>query len=666
MARKTWQDILTDSILHDAWHKVRRNNGASGGDNITIASFQIGAGQRINALRNALVNGRYRPGPLRSIAIPKKNGGTRVLNIPCVGDRVLQTAVNAILTPILDKEFSPLSFGYRPGRGVGNAISAISRFRKQGFRYTLEGDIARCFDEIPHSLLINKLSTHCDELKIIDLIELWLESYNPNGIGIPQGSPISPLLCNLHLDAIDETMEAQGIKFVRFADDFVALTKSRETAESGLVALTKVLREHGLEINPEKTAIREYDQTLGFLGHVFTRSMVWKSEFYDDSEPLLNEDAIDATPTEEEIAKYEAEINGETEIGELRLSAKQPLYVLEKGALLYARNFTFYVRSEEFDKEVPRFQIHGSRISRIEIGPGAKADWSALELCVAMNIEMALANGWGQALGIFAPLGNRRAKRMKAQVKFLADDSKRLSLAAKIAENRIANMATRLMKMNLKPKIEAIKGQVAIMRRISRRVRHEESLENIMGREGQASAIYWQNFKLFFDKDWKFDGRRRDPPPDPINAVIGYLAALLERDVKVALDRTGLLTNFGILHADHDYATPLVFDLMEAFRANLIEALAARMIGIRAISPRMFIVENFTDENGKRFKICKIEREAKKKIINSYEDWVKRTIEDPINGMKITWRDLIEKEAQNLAKFFDGESDDFTPFRADW
>ena len=206
-------------MLSRAWDRVRANAGASGGDNVTIERFAAAADHRIRRLAYDLRSGRYVPGPFRRVYIPKDSGGFRQLDIPCVADRIVQAAAALVLDPILDAEMEPSSFAYRRGKSVAQAVARIAALRRAGFTHVVDGDIRSCFENIPHEPLILRLERSVNDPVLVDLIWLWIEAFSPAGKGIPQGSPISPLLANLYLDEIDEAIEGKGVRVVRFADD---------------------------------------------------------------------------------------------------------------------------------------------------------------------------------------------------------------------------------------------------------------------------------------------------------------------------------------------------------------------------------------------------------------------------------------------------------------
>ena len=243
-------------MLEAGWARVRANAGCAGSDGVTIERFAERAGQRLLGLMTRLRDGSYRPRPLRVFDIPKADGDRRRLAVPAVVDRVAQTAVAMTLMPIVEPELDAASFAYRPGRSVQQAVRVIDQHRKAGFTQVVEGDIERYFDRVPQGLLLGKLETllagRPGAAALVDLIGLWLEAAGVDletpGVGIPQGSPLSPLLSNLYLDAVDEAFAAERreLRFVRYGDDFVILTKKPEAAAAALERMRRLLAEHGL------------------------------------------------------------------------------------------------------------------------------------------------------------------------------------------------------------------------------------------------------------------------------------------------------------------------------------------------------------------------------------------------------------------------------------
>lgn len=259
-------DIAQQENLKDAWMRVRANKGGPGGDGMTVERFGRDLERRLSLLSSALLKGRYRPSRLRHAPIPKPDGGRRHLSIPSVADRIVQTATLQVLTPHLDARMTETSWAYRPKRGVREALREVDVLFREGYTWTVDADIAKYFDRVPHDRLIDELTIWLDDERIIHLFGLWLRGFSRTGRGIAQGSPISPLLANLYLHPVDRLIAAAGYPLVRYADDLVVLAKSETEALEARNVLGKLLKARGLSLNGLKTSIRPPNETFRFLG----------------------------------------------------------------------------------------------------------------------------------------------------------------------------------------------------------------------------------------------------------------------------------------------------------------------------------------------------------------------------------------------------------------
>jgi RNA-directed DNA polymerase len=215
-------------LIWDAWLKVKGNGGAAGADGVTIEQFELRLKDNLFKLWNRMSSGSYFPGPVRAVEIPKK-GGTRILGIPNVIDRVAQTAAVLLLEPDVEKVFHNDSYGYRPGRSPGDAVRMC---RKRCFKkdWVVDLDVKAFFDSVPWDLMLKAVARHTDQKWVMLYVERWLKApmLMPDGIlaprtkGTPQGGPISPLIANIFLHyGFDMWMvrEHPTVRFERFADD---------------------------------------------------------------------------------------------------------------------------------------------------------------------------------------------------------------------------------------------------------------------------------------------------------------------------------------------------------------------------------------------------------------------------------------------------------------
>lgn len=631
------------STLWTAWERIRANQGAAGGDGVTIRRFEGDAQNRISRLSHSLRSGRYRPGPVRRAFIPKRSGGVRPLDIPCVVDRVAQGGVALVLMRVLDREMEDSSFAYRPGRSVAEAVARVAALRRDGFCFVVDGDITRYFENVPHERLIRRLEQSIDDLRLVDLVGLWLEQHSHTERGLPQGSPISPVLANLFLDDVDEAIEGRGVRLVRFADDFVLLCKTEALAKGANAKIAALLGEHGLELNPDKTRIVPFDQGFRFLGHVFVRSMVWREVLREE---IPSEDAVEAA--ERAIAALDRQDgNDEAHDDEAvasaprgRWSTKQRvLYVLEPRRILTASNDCFVVR----DDEIELLRLPHRRVDRIEVGAAAGIDHEALDLAAASDTEIVRVNGHGETLGTWRGVEDVRADRHLAQAATILDPARRVALASAIVKGRIASQRAYLRRLDRTRHDSELDVAAVRLGRILRRCEAPGlGVDELMGFEGEAGALYWPALARAVGPEWTFSGKRlRRTRDDPVNILLDVASSLLSRDIGIAAGRCGLHLGFAALHATTGDRPSLIFDLMEEFRAPIAEALVLALIGRKAVTPDMFAREK---------NAWRMTRDAWGPVIRGYEGWVARPIKEPRSGDRMLWRALFEVQAMAYAR----------------
>lgn len=264
--------------LWSAWRKVRANKGSHGLDRVTIRAFEKDVETHLRELQRKLMEDRFEPHPVRRVYIPKASNPKqkRPLGIPVVIDRVCQQAIFQVLSPIFDPLFSDRSFGFRPGRKAHHAIATAIRDAREGFVCVVDADIASFFDRIDHEVVISRVCSHIADGRVIRLLIAFLKAgISDCGVisvpteGTPQGGVISPLLANIVLDSFDKEIEAKGWRHVRYADDFVILTKSHEEATLAMAYAKEVLGNLKLSLHDTKTRITDFQEGFEFLGFHF-------------------------------------------------------------------------------------------------------------------------------------------------------------------------------------------------------------------------------------------------------------------------------------------------------------------------------------------------------------------------------------------------------------
>ena len=268
--------ILSPKNLNDAYKCVVRNKGCGGVDKMPCEQLLPWLRANKDTLIQSLMDGSYRPNPVRRVEIPKDNGKKRLLGIPTVVDRMVQQAINQVLTSIYEKQWSRNSYGFRPRRDCHGALRKAQSIITDGYKYVVDLDLERFFDTVSHSKLIEVLSRTIKDGRIVSLIHKYLRSgVMVNGMfvcseeGTPQGGPLSPLLSNVMLNELDKELERRGLPFVRYADDSMIFCRSKRAAERVRESITKFIEQKlHLKVNKEKTVV-SYVRGVKYLGYSF-------------------------------------------------------------------------------------------------------------------------------------------------------------------------------------------------------------------------------------------------------------------------------------------------------------------------------------------------------------------------------------------------------------
>jgi RNA-directed DNA polymerase len=247
---------LARQNLQTAWKRVKANKGAAGVDGLNIEQTAHALQTGWPDIRQALLQGIYRPSPVRKVLIPKPDGSQRELGIPTVTDRLIQQALLQVLQPLIDPTFSDHSHGFRPGRRAHDAVKAARAYVQSGKRVVVDVDLAKFFDRVNHDILIDRLKRRIDDAGVIRLIRAYLNAGIMDGgvvvdrhLGTPQGEPLSPLLANVLLDEVDKALQARSYSFARYADDCNVYEGSKKAGERVMTYLRKLYTGFKLQIN---------------------------------------------------------------------------------------------------------------------------------------------------------------------------------------------------------------------------------------------------------------------------------------------------------------------------------------------------------------------------------------------------------------------------------
>jgi RNA-directed DNA polymerase len=269
--------VVERSNMRLAYQRVVENKGAAGVDNLAVSELKDWLVVHWPSVKQALLEGRYKPQAVRRVDIPKPSGGMRTLGVPTVVDRLIQQALHQVLQPLFEPSFSDGSFGFRPGRNAHQAAQRAQAFIRAGKRWVVDIDLEKFFDRVNHDVLMGRVRRVVGDARVLKLIRRFLEAgmmreglVQPRTEGTPQGGPLSPLLSNILLTDLDRELEGRNLSFCRYADDcniYVGSRRAGERVMSGIrVFLEEVLH---LRINEQKSAVaRPWERK--FLGYSVT------------------------------------------------------------------------------------------------------------------------------------------------------------------------------------------------------------------------------------------------------------------------------------------------------------------------------------------------------------------------------------------------------------
>ena len=267
------EQVVARENMLAALQRIEKNKGAPGPDGISVDTLREYLKRNWGRIKTELLSDAYKPQAVRRVEIPKPDGGTRLLGIPNVVDRLIQQALLQVLTPIFDPTFSEFSFGFRPGRSAHNAVRAAREYIETGYDWVVDIDLAKFFDQVNHDKLMVRVWKRIKDKRVLHLIRRYLQAgVMLNGVvvateeGTPQGGPLSPLLANIMLDDLDKLLEERGLRFCRYADDCNVHVRSRRAGERVMSGIRKFVEGRlGLRINEEKSKV-DRPHNRKFLG----------------------------------------------------------------------------------------------------------------------------------------------------------------------------------------------------------------------------------------------------------------------------------------------------------------------------------------------------------------------------------------------------------------
>ncbi len=689
-------EALTEAALTAAWERVNANAGASGSDHQTVAAFGRHLTRELQRLRQEVITGSYTPRPLQLVPIPKTKGGHRLLAIPAVRDRVLQTAVARLIGPHLDHLFAPDSYGYRPGRSVAQAVARVQAYRDAGLVHVVDADIKSYFDHIDHRRLLELVKTHVLDEGIQHLVELWLSAVlwergklprlQTKGVG--QGSPLSPLLSNLYLDAFDHALQSQGLAVVRYADDFVVLCPDTLTASRALVLVRQILNDFKLSLNEAKTRLTSFEAGFEFLGVRFRRrhaepvqeaSRPWLLPRQVRAEPqpmpipqgpYSQEPELPSSPVPSEpqagttLAALDPALQDTADetiaaSGVRLLSAEraspllQSLYIGEPGCWLSKSHDRVVVSAKhQVLASVPLHQL-----DQIAILDNAMVSTALLRHCAKHRVRVALA-GWGDELLTLERGGLADQNLLQAQWSAQQDDSLQLLLAGSFVEGKLHNSRAILRRFSRREGRSGIEKHLQAIERLQGRLSQASDLNGVRGLEGQAARHYFEGLRLLLPIGVDFAARTRRPPRDPVNASLSMGYAMLANNLHTLIRMEGLNAHMGHLHSMGARSMALVSDLMEEFRAPVVDSVVLNLWRQGILCDTDFEWSDDPDELP-----CRLRTQGRHRLLAALEDKLQSQQMHPGTQRLMDMRRIMQAQARHYLRVLLRREPLYRPFK---
>jgi group II intron reverse transcriptase/maturase len=270
------EEILSKENMLTAYRRVKANKGSHGTDGMSVEELADYLKENWQGLKDRILEGTYKPQPVRRVEIPKPDGGIRLLGIPTVLDRLLQQAIYQKLEPIFDPTFSANSYGFRKGKNAKQAVLKAQSYQNEGYSWVVDIDLEKFFDRVNHDILMSRLARKVDDKRMLKLIRAYLNAgVMINGVvldsleGTPQGGNLSPLLANIMLDELDKELEKRGHTFCRYADDCNIYVKSKRAGERVMESICLFIEKKlKLKVNKDKSAV-DRPSKRKFLGFSF-------------------------------------------------------------------------------------------------------------------------------------------------------------------------------------------------------------------------------------------------------------------------------------------------------------------------------------------------------------------------------------------------------------
>ncbi len=608
---------VTDEALLRAWEEVRDNAYDDGRPSNAILAFESRALARLSELAGDLAGGRYQPAPMTRVSIPKPDGGTRLLAIGSIEDRIVERALLDVLDPVVDPTLSPWSFAYRRGLGVTDAVRALATARESGSAFVARCDIDDCFDSIPRWPLLRRLRELVTDAELVALVERLVGrpvtgERGSGGRGLHQGGGLSPLLANLYLDSFDRALMRQGHQVVRYGDDIAIPVADRPTGLRVLELAATEAEALSLRLNADDQRVLGFDEGVPFCGQAVTAT----------SGPAADAQAKPLQGT---------------------------VFVTTQGALLRVKGER--LRVEDGDRLLANVNL--KRVRQIVCFGRVGVTSTLLQRVVERGIELTWLYEDGQHSARVAGLDGTDPELRLAQYRTADDDRRALRIARHLVAGKITNMRVGLLRAARTQQAPELADRHSRLAAARQSALTADNTAELMGYEGSATRDYFAGLSQILGPQWGFTTRQRRPPPDPVNAMLSFGYTLLTHEAVAACQLAGLDPYLGMLHSPRRNRPSLALDLIEELRPVVVDATVIRLARTGQITPMNFTL---TDDQG-----CRLDDHGRRTFLEAYERRMLTLVHHPAEKRRIPWRHVMLAQARTLAAVLTGRKPEYRP-----
>jgi len=580
-----------------------------GADGIAVSDAKKAGSTYLETLRNAVLSERHVQGELKRFRLPKQDGRFRDIYVQCVSDRLIHKAIADFLLPVVDGLLHRSSYAYRRGLNRKGAAEALKKAFSEGYSSGIKADIASFFDSVNLDKLFLLLEGIFPFDPVTSKIKKLIDHFTTRGIrGLPQGSPLSPVLSNLYLDRFDRDIEKEGLRLVRYSDDFVILTKDGITSTEIVEKIRKSLTRLDLSLKEEKLMEVKKELPIKFLGYLISEEGITDEVMEKDADekewfPVFRDEWVDGYPV------Y--------------------LTTLSKGA--FSSGADLVIKSDDEKTE----KIPWNRISRLVIVGRSPVSGGLIYRAVKEEIPVTFIDILGRTKGNLYPEYKEAPDLLSLHSQYANDNTFSLTFAQEIISAKIHNSIV-LLRRNL---IESKE-----LKELEKKSLSAESLDSLRGYEGTAARIYFSEFAHLVEP-FEFKGRVYHPPDCPVNVMLSLGYTMLYNRIASMLKDKGFNARMGFYHKGRGAHNALASDLMEELR-HIVERIVLSLIHLKEITG-----SDFSMIKRKNVDVCRMEGEGFRKYVRRFEKSMAQKASYH-GSEKMSYNAYLDEMAGNLKRSF--------------